>query len=59
MDKSNDELIASITVNESNFNYIAKTGKINGSLLQDIRRILDEKAQPIKERPYKIDHRGA
>lgn len=66
----------------SNFNYIAKTGKINGSLLQDIRRILDEKAQPIKERkcyiqqkldeanellyengikerPYKIDHRGA
>ena len=82
MDKSNDELIASITINESNFNYIAKTGKINGSLLQDIRRILDEKAQPIKERkcyiqqkldeanellyengikerPYKIDHRGA
>lgn len=44
MDKSNDELIASITVNESNFNYIAKTGKINGSLLQDSRRILDEKA---------------
>ena len=82
MDKTNEELIASITVNESNFNYIAKTGKINGSLLQDIRRILDEKAQPIKERkcyiqqkldeanellykngikerPYRIDHRGA
>ena len=82
MDKTNEELIASITVNESNFNYIAKTGKINGSLLQDIRRILDEKAQQskerkcyiqqkldeanellykngIKERPYRIDHRGA
>jgi len=81
MDKTNEELIASITVNESNLNYIAKTGKINGSLLQDIRRILDEKAQPIrerkyyiqqkldeanellyengiKERPYRIDHRG-
>lgn len=50
MDKSNEELIESITVNESNFNYMAKTGKINGSLLQDIKRILDEKAQPIKER---------
>ena len=57
MDKSNDELIASITVNESNFNYIAKTGKINGSLLQDIRRILDEKAQPIKERKCYIQQK--
>ncbi|SHL28391.1 hypothetical protein [Flavobacterium xanthum] len=82
MDKSNEELIASIVVNEPNFNYIAKTGKINGSLLQDIRRILDEKEKPlrerkcyiqqkldeatellyehgIKERPYRLDHRGA
>jgi hypothetical protein len=66
-EKTNDELIGSI---------------INGSLLIDIRRILDEKVQPIKERkcyiqqkldeanellykngikerPYRIDHRGA
>ena len=57
MDKTNEELIASITVNESNFNYIAKTGKINGSLLQDIRRILDEKAQPIKERKCYIQQK--
>ena len=57
MDKTNEELIASITVNESNFNYIAKTGKINGSLLQDIRRILDEKAQPIRERKCYIQQK--
>lgn len=35
-----DELIASIHVQPSNFEYIAKTGRINGSLLQDLRRVL-------------------
>jgi len=56
-EKTNDELIGSIIVNESNFNYIAKTGKINGSLLIDIRRILDEKVQPVKERKCYIQQK--
>lgn len=43
MNKSNDELIASIKLDKSNLEYIAKTGKINGSLLQELRRILEEK----------------
>lgn len=39
-----DELIHSIRVNEANLNNIASSGRINGSLLVDLRRILEEYA---------------
>ena len=57
MDKTNDELIASIHIDASNLNYIAKTGTINGTLLQELRRILDEKTKPHIERKTYIHKR--
>ena len=38
--KTKKELIESIIVNSANFEYCAKKGKINGSLLADIERIM-------------------
>lgn len=40
-----DELILSIKIEPSNLEHIAKTGKINGTLLVEIRRILNSHAQ--------------
>jgi hypothetical protein len=45
----NEELINSINVIQSNFEYIAKNGKINGSLLLDLRRILNKKDKKIND----------
>lgn len=42
--KTKEELIDSIIVNSANFEYCAKKGKINGSLLADIERIMQEYA---------------
>lgn len=40
--KTKKDLINEIKVNAANFEYCAKTGKINGSLLVDIERIMQE-----------------
>lgn len=40
--KTIDEFISSIPVNDANFEYIAKTGKINGGLLDSLRIVIRE-----------------
>jgi hypothetical protein len=43
--KAKEDLKNSIHVIDSNFEHIAKTGKINGTLSLEIDRILDEHAK--------------
>ena len=61
MDKTNEELIASITVNESNFDEKAQPIRERKCYIQqkldEANELLYENG--IKERPYRIDHRGA
>ena len=40
--KTTDELIKSIIVNAANFEHIAKTGNINGTLYTELKRIIEE-----------------
>lgn len=42
--KTKQDLIKSIHVNQANFEHIAKTGNINGTLFGELNRILDEHA---------------
>lgn len=42
--KTKDELIAGIYINEANIRNIADHGRINGTLLVEIRRVLEEYA---------------
>ncbi len=37
-----EQLINTITINKANLEHIAKTGKINGSLLAEIKRVMNE-----------------
>ena len=38
--KSDDELINSIIVNHANFVHISKTGRINGTLYTELKRVI-------------------
>jgi len=40
--KTDDELINSIIVNPANFDHISKTGKINGTLYTELKRVIKE-----------------
>ena len=39
------QLINSIHIDKANFEYIVKTGKINGTLLTEIKRVMSEYAE--------------
>lgn len=57
--KNIDELIKTIPVVESNLQHISKNGSINGSLLQDIRRIMVEYGYHIKSECNNAAQRAA
>lgn len=44
--KGIDELINEIPVNRANFEHIAKTGKINGNLFIDLKRMIEQNFNP-------------
>lgn len=46
------ELINTIIINEANFDYIAKTKIINGTLLTEIERVMDTYAQQVSDEKY-------
>lgn len=54
MEKIRD-LIKTIHVDKANFEHIAKTGVINGTLLLEIERVLDESLQELRR--HKINLR--
>jgi inorganic pyrophosphatase len=53
MDNIKRDLIRTIYVNEANFNYIRDTKHINGTLLQEIERVMEEYYQ-LKIKQYEI-----
>jgi len=54
--KTKDDFIKSIYVNELNFKNIAEYGRINGTLLVELRRVLDEYAsQQTAEKDREIE----
>lgn len=52
MEKTNLQLIKSIQINTKNLNTISKKGIINGSLLKEINRILNEKEKIYEEQRF-------
>jgi hypothetical protein len=45
MDLTKRELIKTISIIQGNLSYIEKTGKINGTLLIEIERVMEQYAQ--------------
>lgn len=57
--KTIEELINEIPVNRANFEHIAKTGKINGNLLIDLKGMIEQNFSPkLKdfELPNPLEH---
>ena len=48
--KTKEELIKTIHVDKSNLEHIAKTKNINGALLNEIRRVMEEYKNQRKKR---------
>ncbi len=46
---NNEELINSIQIDKANLEYIANTGKINGTLLNELERVLTQQKEANKE----------
>ena len=53
--KSDEELINSIIVNPANFVHISKTGRINGTLYTELKRVIKE----VETREYNRFEYGA
>jgi len=50
-----DKAIQKIIVNKPNFEYIIETGTINGSLLVDIRDLINQETADLKQRNEQLE----